>query len=102
MPFAIHLPMQDDKEHLAIIYGSPEDLRGSDDVYVRVHSECFTGEVCTRRCCYPLDWESPVSRGAVAGDSPYFFFLFSIWLFFLFNIGYVIREANPVQSNIGQ
>jgi len=32
----------DDKDHLALIYG---DVEGADDVLVRVHSECFTGDV---------------------------------------------------------
>lgn len=42
----------DDKEHLAIIYG---DVRAQRDVLVRVHSECFTGDVLgSRRCdCGP-------------------------------------------------
>ena len=33
---------QDDKEHLAFIYG---DIKQQDSVLVRVHSECFTGDV---------------------------------------------------------
>mgnify|MGYP006272044333 FL=1 len=33
---------QDDKDHLALVYGTVED---QDDVLVRVHSECFTGDV---------------------------------------------------------
>lgn len=32
----------DDKDHLALIYG---DVEGKDDVLVRVHSQCFTGDV---------------------------------------------------------
>jgi 3,4-dihydroxy 2-butanone 4-phosphate synthase/GTP cyclohydrolase II len=32
----------DDKEHLALILG---EVAGKDDVLVRVHSECFTGDV---------------------------------------------------------
>ena len=32
----------DDKDHLALLYG---DVEGEDDVLVRVHSECFTGDV---------------------------------------------------------
>lgn len=32
----------DDKDHLALIYG---DLENQEDVLVRVHSECFTGDV---------------------------------------------------------
>lgn len=44
------LPVQDEKEHLAIIFGALEQLRDSADVYVRVHSECFTGEVGSASC----------------------------------------------------
>lgn len=33
---------QDDKDHLALIHG---DVEGESDVMVRVHSECFTGDV---------------------------------------------------------
>jgi len=33
---------QDDKDHLALLYG---DVEGADDVLVRIHSECFTGDV---------------------------------------------------------
>ena len=42
----------DDKEHLALIAG---DVQGKDDVLVRVHSECFTGDVLgSLRCdCGP-------------------------------------------------
>jgi len=32
----------DDKEHLALVYG---DIGGKEDVLVRIHSECFTGDV---------------------------------------------------------
>ena len=32
----------DDKDHLALIHG---DVEGEEDVLVRVHSECFTGDV---------------------------------------------------------
>ena len=31
------------KEHVALVFG---DVRGASDVYVRVHSECITSEVC--------------------------------------------------------
>lgn len=42
----------DDKEHLALVAG---DLAGQEDVLVRVHSECFTGDVLgSLRCdCGP-------------------------------------------------
>lgn len=33
---------KDDKDHLALVYG---DVEGKEDVLVRVHSECFTGDV---------------------------------------------------------
>jgi GTP cyclohydrolase II len=33
---------QDDKDHLALVYGEVED---QEDVLVRIHSECFTGDV---------------------------------------------------------
>ena len=43
---------QDDKEHLALVIG---DVDGKEDVLVRVHSECFTGDVLgSLRCdCGP-------------------------------------------------
>ncbi len=43
---------QDDKEHMALIAG---DVAGQEDVLVRVHSECFTGDVLgSLRCdCGP-------------------------------------------------
>ncbi|WP_082885548.1 MULTISPECIES: GTP cyclohydrolase II [Methylomonas] len=39
---------QDDKEHLALVIGDPA---GRDDVLVRLHSECFTGDVLGSRRC---------------------------------------------------
>lgn len=39
---------QDDKEHLALVLG---DVQGGQDVLVRVHSECFTGDVLGSRRC---------------------------------------------------
>jgi GTP cyclohydrolase II len=38
----------DDKEHMALIKGNPE---GQSDVLVRVHSECFTGDVLGSQRC---------------------------------------------------
>jgi GTP cyclohydrolase II len=38
----------DDKEHLALVKGNPE---GKSDVLVRVHSECFTGDVLGSQRC---------------------------------------------------
>lgn len=32
----------DEKDHLALLYG---DVQGADDALVRIHSECFTGDV---------------------------------------------------------
>ena len=59
----------DDKEHLAIVYG---EVRNQRDVLVRVHSECFTGDVLgSRRCdCGPqldaaLDFIATAGRGMV-------------------------------------
>lgn len=41
---ALYSNNKDEKEHLAIIYGPIAALsRETGDVYVRVHSECFTG-----------------------------------------------------------
>jgi 3,4-dihydroxy 2-butanone 4-phosphate synthase/GTP cyclohydrolase II len=39
---------QDDKEHLALVLG---EVRGRADVPVRIHSECFTGDVMGSRRC---------------------------------------------------
>ena len=39
---------QDDKEHLAVVIG---DVQDQNDVLVRVHSECFTGDVLGSRRC---------------------------------------------------
>jgi GTP cyclohydrolase II len=39
---------QDDKEHLALVKG---DIDGQSDVPVRIHSECFTGDVIGSRRC---------------------------------------------------
>jgi GTP cyclohydrolase II len=39
---------QDDKEHLAFVFG---DVEGCENVLVRVHSECFTGDVMGSRRC---------------------------------------------------
>ncbi|MDD2759624.1 MAG: GTP cyclohydrolase II [Methylomonas sp.] len=38
----------DDKEHVAFVKG---DIAGKDDVPVRIHSECFTGDVLGSRRC---------------------------------------------------
>jgi len=39
---------KDDKEHLALVMG---DVRNKENVLVRVHSECFTGDVLGSRRC---------------------------------------------------
>ncbi len=39
---------RDDKEHLALVLG---DITNQSDVLVRVHSECFTGDVLGSRRC---------------------------------------------------
>ncbi|HEY80345.1 MAG TPA: GTP cyclohydrolase II [Anaerolineae bacterium] len=39
---------KDDKEHLALVMG---EVRDQDNVLVRVHSECFTGDVLGSRRC---------------------------------------------------
>jgi 3,4-dihydroxy 2-butanone 4-phosphate synthase/GTP cyclohydrolase II len=45
---ALYLSNHDDKEHLALSYG---EARDADDLLVRVHSECFTGDVLGSRRC---------------------------------------------------
>ena len=45
---ALYQNSYDDKEHLAIVCGN---VAGKDDVLVRVHSECFTGDVLGSRRC---------------------------------------------------
>ena len=39
---------QDEKEHLALVMG---EVLGGEDVLVRVHSECFTGDLLDSRRC---------------------------------------------------
>src|SRR6185503_9170093 len=45
---ALYTSSRDDKEHLALLYG---DVHGASDLLVRVHSECFTGDVLGSRRC---------------------------------------------------
>jgi GTP cyclohydrolase II len=59
----------DGKEHAAILKG---DVRGADDVPLRVHSECFTGDVmgslkcdCRDQLEAALTYIAGVERGAV-------------------------------------
>jgi GTP cyclohydrolase II len=44
----LYVTNQDDKEHLVLTMG---DVKGKSDVLVRVHSECFTGDVLGSRRC---------------------------------------------------
>jgi GTP cyclohydrolase II len=46
--FHLYVTNQDEKEHLAIVMG---EVQGQNDVLVRVHSECFTGDVLGSRRC---------------------------------------------------
>lgn len=41
----------DSQEHVALVVGEVDALRGADDVPVRVHSECLTGDVFSSRRC---------------------------------------------------
>lgn len=45
---ALYTSNRDDKEHLALIHG---EIQGADELLVRVHSECFTGDVLGSRRC---------------------------------------------------
>ncbi|HLF01409.1 MAG TPA: GTP cyclohydrolase II [Anaerolineales bacterium] len=45
---ALFMSNQDDKEHLALMHGH---VIGASDLLVRVHSECFTGDVLGSRRC---------------------------------------------------
>lgn len=56
---------QDDKDHLALIHG---DIEGEEDVLVRVHSECFTGDVIgSLRCDCGEQLESSLRHIAEEG-----------------------------------
>jgi 3,4-dihydroxy 2-butanone 4-phosphate synthase/GTP cyclohydrolase II len=55
----------DDKEHLAIVMG---DVENQDSVLVRIHSECFTGDVLgSRRCDCGDQLHSAMERIASEG-----------------------------------
>lgn len=57
---------QDDKEHLALVIG---DVAGKTDVLVRMHSECFTGDVLgSRRCDCGEQLHSAMHTIAQAGQ----------------------------------
>ena len=56
---------RDDKEHLALALG---DVQGRQDVLVRVHSECFTGDVLgSRRCDCGEQLQNALAHIAAAG-----------------------------------
>src|SRR5208337_863894 len=56
---------RDDKEHLALVRG---EVRGRRDVLVRLHSECFTGDVLgSRRCDCGEQFQSALRMIAEAG-----------------------------------
>lgn len=56
---------EDDKDHLALVCG---DVEGQDDVLVRAHSECFTGDVLgSLRCDCGEQLDTSIRRVAEAG-----------------------------------
>ncbi len=56
---------RDDKEHLALIMG---DVTGKEDILVRVHSECMTGDVFgSLRCDCGEQLEFAMQKVAEAG-----------------------------------
>ncbi|MFB6279228.1 MAG: GTP cyclohydrolase II [Salinibacter sp.] len=57
---------KDDKDHLALVCG---DIEGADDVLVRVHSECFTGDVLgSLRCDCGEQLDTSMRRVAEEGQ----------------------------------
>jgi 3,4-dihydroxy 2-butanone 4-phosphate synthase/GTP cyclohydrolase II len=57
---------QDDKEHLALVLG---EVAGKNEVLVRMHSECFTGDVLgSRRCDCGEQLHSAMQTIAQAGQ----------------------------------
>ena len=57
---------QDKKEHLALVMG---DIEGKSNVLVRVHSECFTGDVLgSRRCDCGEQLHKAMKMIAAAGE----------------------------------
>jgi 3,4-dihydroxy 2-butanone 4-phosphate synthase/GTP cyclohydrolase II len=57
---------QDDKEHLALVKG---EEAGKEDVLVRVHSECFTGDVLgSKRCDCGAQLQAALKLVAEAGS----------------------------------
>jgi GTP cyclohydrolase II len=61
----LYVTNQDDKEHLAVVIGDVQDQEG---VLVRVHSECFTGDVLgSRRCDCGEQLQRSLQMVAAAG-----------------------------------
>ena len=57
---------EDDKDHLALICG---EVEGKDDVLVRIHSECFTGDVLgSLRCDCGEQLNASMRRIAAEGE----------------------------------
>jgi GTP cyclohydrolase II len=57
---------QDDKDNLALVMG---DVAGKDDVLVRVHSECFTGDVLgSLRCDCGAQLQQAMEMITAAGE----------------------------------
>lgn len=57
---------EDDKDHLALVCG---DVEGQDDVLVRAHSECFTGDVLgSLRCDCGEQLDTSIRRVAEEGQ----------------------------------
>jgi 3,4-dihydroxy 2-butanone 4-phosphate synthase/GTP cyclohydrolase II len=54
----------DDREHVAIVYGN---LDGADDVLVRMHSKCLTGDVFHSRRC-DCGWQLHNAMQAIATE----------------------------------
>ncbi len=65
-PFRILVYRDGEKEHVAMVFG---DVRGASEVLVRVHSECFTGEVLgSLRCDCRDQLDLALSRIAAEGS----------------------------------
>jgi 3,4-dihydroxy 2-butanone 4-phosphate synthase/GTP cyclohydrolase II len=57
---------EDDKDHLALVHG---DVEGQNDVLVRAHSECFTGDVLgSLRCDCGEQLDTSIRRVAEEGQ----------------------------------
>lgn len=62
---ALYENSHDDKDHLALLHG---DVEGKDDVLVRIHSECFTGDVLgSLRCDCGEQLNASMRRVAAEG-----------------------------------